>query len=101
MKKFEFATIPNELDFGLAKVLAKRGDTKIASVVAGTFSYIAPEYAYATKVSRKSDVYSFGVVLLELATGKEPVDKDECMNLAQWARNHCEEGHVKGALEQR
>ncbi|XP_059311335.1 LRR receptor-like serine/threonine-protein kinase FEI 1 [Lycium ferocissimum] len=57
-------------DFGLAKVLAKQEDSETASAVAGTFGYIAPEYAYATKVSTKSDVYSFGVILLELATGK-------------------------------
>ncbi|PHU09212.1 hypothetical protein BC332_21072 [Capsicum chinense] len=42
------------------------------SAVAGTFGYIAPEYEY-----------SFGVVLMELTTGKEPVDKDEHMNLTQ------------------
>ncbi|XP_060169063.1 receptor-like protein kinase 7 [Lycium barbarum] len=78
-------------DFGLAKVLAKHGHTETASAVAGTFGYIAPEYAYAAKVSMKSDVYSFGVVLLELVTGEEPVHRDEDMNLAQWAWKHIEE----------
>lgn len=41
----------------------------------------------------KSDVYSFGVVLLELVTGREPINRDEHMNLAQWAWNHREEGN--------
>ncbi|XP_060169413.1 leucine-rich repeat receptor-like kinase protein SUNN [Lycium barbarum] len=81
-------------DFGLAKVLAKQEDSETASAVAGTFGYIAPEYAYATKVSTKSDVYSFGVILLELATGKEPVNKDDYMNLAQWARKQCVDGNI-------
>ncbi|KAJ8552125.1 hypothetical protein K7X08_028568 [Anisodus acutangulus] len=89
------------LNFGLSKVLAKQEDTETASAVAGTFGYIAPEYAYATKVSTKSDVYSFGVVLLELATGKEPVNRDDYMNLAQWARKHLVEGNlIEDALDE-
>ncbi|CAM9004106.1 unnamed protein product [Rhodiola kirilowii] len=43
------------------------------SAVAGSYGYIAPEYAYTMKVTEKCDVYSFGVVLLELVTGKRPV----------------------------
>ena len=35
---------------------------------------MAPEYASSGKLTEKSDVYSFGVVLLELITGRKPVD---------------------------
>jgi serine/threonine protein kinase len=35
---------------------------------------LAPEYASSGKLTVKSDVYSFGVVLLELITGRKPVD---------------------------
>lgn len=80
-------------DFGLAKVLAKWGETETASAIAGTFGYLAPEYAYTSKVNAKIDVYSFGVVLLELVTGREPINGDEHINLAQWAWNHHEEGN--------
>ncbi|CAA0810547.1 Protein kinase family protein with leucine-rich repeat domain [Striga hermonthica] len=72
-------------DFGLAKLLNGHGDTETASAVAGTFGYIAPEYAYTSKVNTKSDVYSFGVVLLELTTGRKAVTRGEHTNLAGWA----------------
>lgn len=78
-------------DYGLAKVLVKKREPETASAVAGTFGYIAPEYAYTSKVNVKCDVYSFGVVLLELTTGREPVIVDEQMSLAQWAWQHFEE----------
>ncbi|GER57850.1 leucine-rich receptor-like protein kinase family protein [Striga asiatica] len=72
-------------DFGLAKLLNGHGDTETASAVAGIFGYIAPEYAYTSKVNTKSDVYSFGVVLLELTTGRKAVTRGEHTNLAGWA----------------
>lgn len=34
------------------------------------------EYGYTCKVSEKSDVYSFGVVLMELVSGKRPIEPD-------------------------
>ncbi|GLT25494.1 hypothetical protein SLA2020_006180 [Shorea laevis] len=79
-------------DFGLAKMLTRQGESHTMSAVAGTFGYIAPEYAYTTKVNEKFDVYSFGVVLLELVTGREANCGDEHTNLAQWAWRHYTEG---------
>ena len=34
------------------------------------------EYGYTIKVNEKSDVYSFGVVLMELVTGKRPIEPE-------------------------
>jgi len=38
---------------------------------------MAPEYASTGKLTEKSDVYSFGVVLLELISGRRPVDRTQ------------------------
>ncbi|KAL3636520.1 Proline-rich receptor-like protein kinase perk8 [Castilleja foliolosa] len=67
-------------DFGLAK-LAQELDlnTHVSTRVMGTFGYMAPEYASSGKLTEKSDVYSFGVVLLELITGRMPVDSSQPM----------------------
>eukprot|EP00268_Persea_americana_P015457 TRINITY_DN1714_c0_g1_i1.p1 TRINITY_DN1714_c0_g1~~TRINITY_DN1714_c0_g1_i1.p1 ORF type:complete len:979 (+),score=89.70 TRINITY_DN1714_c0_g1_i1:314-3250(+) len=64
---------PRIADFGLAKIL-QVGSKDSTQVIAGTHGYIAPEYAYTYKVDEKSDVYSFGVVLMELVTGKRPIE---------------------------
>ncbi|KAE8658086.1 putative Poly(A) polymerase beta [Hibiscus syriacus] len=72
-------------DFGLAKMLTRHASAHSISAVAGSFGYLAPEYAYTTKVNAKVDVYSFGVVLLELVTGKEANSADENMSLAELA----------------
>ncbi|KAA8521865.1 hypothetical protein F0562_012513 [Nyssa sinensis] len=89
-------------DFGLAKILVKHGEPNTMSAVAGSFGYIAPEYAYTTKVNEKSDVYSFGVVLLELVTGRAAGDGDEHTSLAEWAWQHFGEGNfIVDALDER
>ncbi|CBI20586.3 unnamed protein product, partial [Vitis vinifera] len=79
-------------DFGLAKMLVKQGEPDTMSGIAGSYGYIAPEYAYTTKVNEKIDVYSFGVVLLELVTGREPNSGDEHMCLVEWAWDQFKEG---------
>lgn len=51
--------------------------------------YVAPEYAMTGHLLVKSDVYSYGVVLLELLTGRKPVDMSQPPgqeNLVAWAR---------------
>lgn len=48
-----------------------------------------PEYAYTMKVTEKCDIYSYGVVLLELLTGRTPVQPlDQGGDLATWVRNY-------------
>ncbi|XP_072995460.1 proline-rich receptor-like protein kinase PERK15 [Typha latifolia] len=75
-------------DFGLAKF--QHGDrTQVSTRVMGTFGYLAPEYASSGKVTYRSDVFSFGVVLLELITGRKPVQSSQTYmdeTLVGWAR---------------
>ncbi|XP_070671094.1 proline-rich receptor-like protein kinase PERK12 isoform X3 [Malus domestica] len=75
-------------DFGLAK-LTNDMNTHVSTRVMGTFGYMAPEYANSGKLTDRSDVYSFGVVLLELVTGRKPVDPTRPLgdeSLVEWAR---------------
>ncbi|WOL12501.1 proline-rich receptor-like protein kinase PERK9 [Canna indica] len=75
-------------DFGLAR-LAMDACTHVTTRVMGTFGYMAPEYASSGKLTEKSDVFSFGVVLLELITGRKPVDSTRPLgdeSLVEWAR---------------
>ncbi|XP_061368579.1 receptor-like serine/threonine-protein kinase ALE2, partial [Gastrolobium bilobum] len=79
---------PKVSDFGLARE-ATEGSHHISTRVMGTFGYVAPEYAMTGHLLVKSDVYSYGVVLLELLTGRKPVDMSRPPgqeNLVIWAR---------------
>ncbi|WVZ10026.1 hypothetical protein V8G54_014556 [Vigna mungo] len=74
--------------FGLAK-LTDDANTHVSTRVMGTFGYMAPEYATSGKLTDRSDVFSFGVVLLELITGRKPVDAMQPLgeeSLVEWAR---------------
>ncbi|GLT73476.1 hypothetical protein SLA2020_453330 [Shorea laevis] len=83
-------------DFGLARLL-EVSETHATTDVAGTFGYVAPEYATTCRVSHKADVYSFGVVLLELMSGKKSLDPSfseygNGFNIVAWAKLLIKEG---------
>ncbi|EFJ25253.1 hypothetical protein SELMODRAFT_99707, partial [Selaginella moellendorffii] len=61
-------------DFGFAKFVPE-GVTHMTTRVKGTLGYLAPEYAMWGKVSESCDVYSFGILLLELISGRKPIEK--------------------------
>ncbi|KAK4778237.1 hypothetical protein SAY87_018424 [Trapa incisa] len=75
-------------DFGLVRN-APDGKYSVETRLAGTFGYLAPEYAATGKVTTKIDVFSFGVILMEMITGRKALDdtvSDEMSHLVTWFR---------------
>ncbi|KAF2935859.1 hypothetical protein DAI22_04g262000 [Oryza sativa Japonica Group] len=64
---------PKISDFGLAKLYDDKM-THVSTKVAGTFGYLAPEYAMRGHMTEKVDVFAFGVVLLETLAGRPNYD---------------------------
>ncbi|CAN4115575.1 unnamed protein product [Withania somnifera] len=86
-------------DFGLARLLGT-SETHATTGVAGTFGYVAPEYAMTCRVSDKADVYSYGVVLLELISDKKALDPSfssygNGFNIVAWACMLLRQGRAK------
>ncbi|XP_068649648.1 probable serine/threonine-protein kinase At1g01540 [Aristolochia californica] len=75
-------------DFGLAKLLCSE-TSYVTTRVMGTFGYVAPEYASTGMLTERSDVYSFGVLIMEIITGRSPVDYSRPpgeVNLVEWLK---------------
>ncbi|XP_051125324.1 phytosulfokine receptor 2-like [Andrographis paniculata] len=73
-------------DFGLSRLL-RPYDTHVTTDLVGTLGYIPPEYSQTLTATFRGDIYSFGVVLLELLTGRRPVEVckgKSCRDLVAW-----------------
>ncbi|XP_057534694.1 receptor-like kinase TMK4 [Amaranthus tricolor] len=76
-------------DFGLVKRASDQGKYSLETRLAGTFGYLAPEYAATGRVTTKVDVFAFGIILMELITGRKALDEslpEEQSQLATWFR---------------
>ncbi|GMJ05630.1 hypothetical protein like AT2G16750 [Hibiscus trionum] len=93
---------PKLSDFGLA-IWGPTGSSYLTQAdVVGTFGYLAPEYFMYGNLSDKVDVYAFGVILLELLSGKRPINFDNPkgqQSLVMWAKQIIESGDMKGVLD--
>ncbi|OAY41533.1 lectin-domain containing receptor kinase VI.3 [Manihot esculenta] len=69
-------------DFGLAR-LYDHGINSHTTNVVGTIGYIAPELARTGRASTSSDVFAYGVLLLEVATGRRPIESGQFI-LVDW-----------------
>ncbi|KAJ8426696.1 hypothetical protein Cgig2_016846 [Carnegiea gigantea] len=91
-------------DFDLSNQAPDMAARLHSTRVLGTFGYHAPEYAMTGQLNAKSDVYSFGVVLLELLTGRKPVDHTlprGQQSLVTWATPKLSEDKVKQCVDPR
>ncbi|KAL6603213.1 hypothetical protein ACP70R_043574 [Stipagrostis hirtigluma subsp. patula] len=88
---------PQISDFGLAKWLPSEWTHRAIAPIEGTFGCLAPEYYTHGIVDEKTDVFAFGVFLLELVTGRKPVDGSH-RSLLSWARPLLSDGGKVDAL---
>ncbi|XP_031407370.1 probable leucine-rich repeat receptor-like serine/threonine-protein kinase At3g14840 isoform X2 [Punica granatum] len=93
---------PKISDFGLAKL--SEDDTHISTRIAGTYGYMAPEYAMHGYLTDKADVYSFGIVALEIISGRSNTShkqKGEPLYLVDWAHVLKEKGMQMDLIDPR
>ncbi|XP_030528228.1 nodulation receptor kinase-like [Rhodamnia argentea] len=84
-------------DFGFSKYAPQEGDSGASLEVRGTAGYLDPEYYSTQHLSAKSDVFSFGVVLLEIISGREPLNIHRPRNewsLVEWAKPYIREQKI-------
>ncbi|EEC81227.1 hypothetical protein OsI_24276 [Oryza sativa Indica Group] len=90
-------------DFGLARLILP-DRTHVTTELVGTLGYIPPEYGQAWAATLRGDVYSFGVVLLELLTGRRPVEAlphGQQRELVRWVLQMRSQGRHGEVLDQR
>uniref|UniRef100_A0A251LDJ1 non-specific serine/threonine protein kinase n=1 Tax=Manihot esculenta TaxID=3983 RepID=A0A251LDJ1_MANES len=90
-------------DFGLAKLLGSER-SYVTTRVMGTFGYVAPEYAGTGMLNERSDVYSFGILLMEIISGRNPVDYSRPpgeVNLVEWLKTMVTNRNAEGVLDPR
>ncbi|MBA0724823.1 hypothetical protein Golax_021482 [Gossypium laxum] len=95
---------PKVGDFGLARLLPTLDRCVLSSKIQSALGYMAPEFACKTvKITEKSDVYGFGVLVLEVITGKKPVEymEDDVVVLCEMVRGALEDGKVEECVDGR
>ncbi|PKU69584.1 probable receptor-like serine/threonine-protein kinase At5g57670 [Dendrobium catenatum] len=87
-------------DFGLARWLPSEWSHRAVAPIEGTFGCLAPEYFTHGIVDEKTDVFAFGVFLLEIISGRKPVDGSH-KSLLSWAKPYLKEGKIEMLVDPR
>ncbi|OAY46736.1 probable receptor-like serine/threonine-protein kinase At5g57670 [Manihot esculenta] len=87
-------------DFGLAKWLPSQWTHHSIAPIEGTFGHLAPEYYMHGIVDEKTDVFAFGVFLLEIISGRRPVDGSH-QNIHSWAKPILNQGEIEKLVDPR
>lgn len=95
---------PKVGDFALARLLPMLDRYVLSSKIQSALGYMAPEFACRTvKITEKCDVYGFGVLVLEVVTGRRPVEymEDDVVVLCDMVRGALDEGKVEECVDRR
>ncbi|XP_062183449.1 cysteine-rich receptor-like protein kinase 10 [Phragmites australis] len=98
----DFDYNPKISDFGLAKLVDRDQTQGVTCHIAGTYGYMAPEYAMRGRYSVKSDVFSLGVLILEIVTGKKNssfANSEESVGLLSLVWEHWTTGTIEEMLD--
>ncbi|KAJ1261732.1 hypothetical protein BS78_09G053600 [Paspalum vaginatum] len=93
---------PKISDFGLAKLFDMDQSQGVTSHIAGTYGYMAPEYAMHGQYSVKSDVFSLGVLILEMVTGRKNSNfsnSEQSVDLLSLVWEHWTTGTIEELLD--
>ncbi|GLJ22267.1 hypothetical protein SUGI_0419050 [Cryptomeria japonica] len=88
-------------DFGLSREGPSSEATHVSTDVKGTFGYLDPQYTLTNNLTDKSDVYSFGVVILEIISGRTPIDTNisgEQSHIVSWSRSLISQGRIESLI---
>ncbi|XP_042463270.1 putative receptor-like protein kinase At4g00960 [Zingiber officinale] len=96
---------PKISDFGLAKIFGGDETQGNTSRIAGTYGYMAPEYALQGIFSIKSDVFSYGVLILEILTshknsGYQGLSSEYSIDLLTYVWRHWTQGNALQVIDQ-
>ncbi|KAJ1286250.1 hypothetical protein BS78_03G338900 [Paspalum vaginatum] len=94
-------------DFGFACLAPENPEvTHVSTLVKGTAGYVDPEYLRTNQLTDRSDVYSFGVLLVELVTGRRPIERGRGRGrqkrlTTEWALRKCRKGDAVLVMDPR